>query len=159
MHLQVLVSQWHYFFPSRHWEGFLWTANEITLDPVSVGLGLAQDTMHFVLVSFLLWVLCLMALWHSWTIFNILRDQDKAPWARLPPVELTDGMADTRALAVSAKPNKRICLESSGDICYADSRKRMEKVQTTAKCRELQTRLAVTFKSFYLCHANSDKPI
>lgn len=52
------------FFPSRRWEGFLWTANEITLDPVSVGLGLAltQDTMHFVLVSFLLWVLCLMAL-------------------------------------------------------------------------------------------------
>ena len=54
-----------FFFPSQHWEGFLWTANEITLDPVSVGLGLAQDTMHFVLVSFLLWVLCLMALCHS----------------------------------------------------------------------------------------------
>lgn len=26
-------------------QGFLWTANEITLDPVSVGLGLAQDAM------------------------------------------------------------------------------------------------------------------
>ena len=38
------------FSTATLWEGFLWTANEITLDPVSVGLGLAQDSMHFVLV-------------------------------------------------------------------------------------------------------------
>ena len=38
-YISFAISQafWH--------QGFLWTANEITLDPVSVGLGLAQDAM------------------------------------------------------------------------------------------------------------------